>query len=239
MPVELWQSATGITRNWQNLGDLQPYMLNFLENHDEQRIASDFFAGRAEETMAALAVSLLLNTSPFMIYFGEEVGERGLDSEGFSGLDGRTTIFDWWSIPSVQRLRKVIETSDYRNADIPALVKAGLEEGEARVFCEFSGALRLASSDLAINSGTTYDLNYCNVCSDGFNKDKHFAFLRDYEDHTLLIAANFSVRDAEMELTIPKHAFEWMEISRSETLYPGMTVKVKVRAGNYSVVTLI
>ena len=70
-------------------------MLNFLENHDEQRLASDFFAGNPERGNAAMAVSLLLNNAPFMLYFGQEQGERGMDAEGFSGLDGRTSIFDW------------------------------------------------------------------------------------------------------------------------------------------------
>ena len=88
-------SAKGISWNWQFLGDLQPRMLNFLENHDEQRLASDFFAGSPENAYAAMAVSLLLNTAPFMLYFGQEAGERGMDSEGFSGRDGRTSIFDW------------------------------------------------------------------------------------------------------------------------------------------------
>ena len=88
-------SAKGITGNWQYLGDLQPRMLNFLENHDEQRLASDFFAGKPENGYAALAVSLLLNTAPFMLYFGQEQGEREMDEEGFSGRDGRTSIFDW------------------------------------------------------------------------------------------------------------------------------------------------
>ena len=88
-------SATGITRDWQFLGNLQPRMLNFLENHDEQRLASDFFCGSPEKGYAALAVSLLWNTAPFMLYFGQEEGERGMDAEGFSGRDGRTSIFDW------------------------------------------------------------------------------------------------------------------------------------------------
>ena len=73
MPVELWQSATGITRNWQFLSDLEPYMLNFLENHDEQRYTSDFFGKDNSNAFAPLFVSLYLNTAPFMIYFGEEV----------------------------------------------------------------------------------------------------------------------------------------------------------------------
>ena len=95
MPVEQWQSAMKLTWNWQELGSLQPAMLTFLENHDEQRLASDLFCGNAQAGNAALAVSMLLNTAPFMLYFGQEQGERGMDAEGFSGLDGRTSIFDW------------------------------------------------------------------------------------------------------------------------------------------------
>ena len=78
-------------------------MLNFLENHDEQRIASDFFAGNATKALPALIVSACMNTNPMMIYFGQELGEPGMESEGFSGRDGRTTIFDYWSIDSIRR----------------------------------------------------------------------------------------------------------------------------------------
>ena len=234
-----YKSSSEITGCWQSINDMQNHMLNFLENHDEQRFASDFFGCRAQDTMPALAVSLMLNTAPFMIYFGEEVGERGMDTEGFSGTDGRTTIFDWWSIPSVQRLRKIIKSGAYKKAETKALVKAGLMEGEASVFSRFSQSTRLAASDLAISSGTTYDLNYCNTLSEGFDKDRHFAFLRDFEEHTLLIVANFSGTDAKMELSIPEHAFDWMQITKSETLYPGMPIKVNVSAKNFTIITLI
>lgn len=239
MPVELWQSAVGITRNWQYLADLQPYMLNFLENHDEHRFASDFFGKDPLKTFAPLHVSLFLNTAPFMIYFGEEVGEKGMDKEGFSGRDGRTTIFDWWSISSVRRLRKIIENGAYRSLDADALVAGGLERHEAETFVRFAKAVRLAASDPAVTKGTTYDLSYCNFSSDGFNKDRHFAFLRDFEDHTLLIAANFSSSDAAMKIFIPDHAFEWMEISVSENLYPGKTIEVSVPAYSGTVITLV
>ena len=99
--------------------------------------------------------------------------------------------------------------------------------------------MKTASSDAAIGMGTTYDLSYCNFVSDGFNKDKHFAFLRDFEDHTLLIAVNFSDSDANMKLTIPEHAFEWMEIQKSDSLYPGCTLEIPVQAKGYTTVTLI
>ena len=228
MPVELWQSTMGITRSWQFLADLQPYMLNFLENHDEQRFGSDFFGKDAKNTFAPLYVSLFLNTAPFMIYFGEEAGERGMDEEGFSGRDGRTTIFDWWSVGSVRRLRKVIESGDYKSLDVKTLIKAGMKREEAEVFVRFAEATRLAASDPAVTMGTTYDLCYCNLSSDGFDKNRHFAFLRDHEDHTILFACNFSDKEAHIRLTIPEHAFEWMEIPVTEDLYPGKVIEVVI-----------
>ena len=239
MPVELWQSATGITRNWQFLGDLQPYMLNFLENHDEQRFASDFFGKDARNTYAPLYTSLLLNTAPFMIYFGEEVGERGMDEEGFSGRDGRSTIFDWWSIDAVRRLRKVIESGAYKTLDAASIAQNGLTDKEAEVFCRFAEATRFAASDEAVKQGTTYDLCYCNSGSEGFDKDRHFAFLRDHLDHTILVAANFSNREAVMNIVIPDHAFEWMGIPVSEDLYPGKSIRVTVGPMDAKIVNLI
>ena len=239
MPVELWQSATGITRCWQFLGDLQPYMLNFLENHDEQRFASDFFGKKAENTFAPLYVSLFMNTAPFMIYFGEEVGEKGMDHEGFSGCDGRTTIFDWWSVASVLRLRKVIESGAYKTMDVAEISKAGLTEEEAKIFCRFAEATRYAASDEAIRQGTTYDLCYCNSCSDGFDMNRHFVFLRDHLDHTVLVAANFSNREANMKIVIPEHAFEWMGIPVNEDLYPGKEISISIPPMDAKIITLI
>ncbi len=239
MPVELWQSATGITRNWQFLSDLQPYMLNFLENHDEQRFASEFFGKAAGNTFAPLYVSLYMNTAPFMIYFGEEVGECGMDEEGFSGRDGRTTIFDWWSVGSIRRLRKLIASGEYKAASVSRLVKAGLKKEEAQTFMRFSEAVRFAAEDLAISKGTTYDLCYCNQNSEGFDKNRHFAFLRDFEDHTVLVAANFSNREARMQLTIPQHAFEWMKLPVSGDFHPGSVIEVAVPAHDAVRITLI
>ena len=239
MPVELWQSATGITRNWQFLSDLQPYMLNFLENHDEQRFASDFFGKDAYKTFAPLYVSLFLNTAPFMVYFGEEVGEKGMKEEGFSGKDGRTTIFDWWSISSIKRLRQVIKTGEYKTLEVNKLVKAGMKKEEAEVFCKFAKALKFASTDDAIRKGTTYDLCYCNMSADGFDKNRHFAFLRDFEEHTLLVAVNFSGKEAKMKLSIPEHAFEWMGIPVTADMHPGKEIEVTVPPFDGIVLTLV
>ena len=239
MPVELWQSTQGITRNWQSLSDLQPHMLNFLENHDEQRFASEFFGKQAQKTLAPLFVSLYLNTAPFMIYFGEEVGECGMDEEGFSGRDGRTTIFDWWSVGSIRRLRKVIHSGEYKELKRSRLVKAGLKESEADIFLRFAQAIRFASNDPAITKGTTYDLCYCNASADGFNRDRHFVFLRDFEEHTLLVAVNFSNSTSTIKLSIPEHAFEWMEIPQTASLNTRTLINVTVPPMDGAILQLI
>ena len=229
-PVELWQSTAGITTSWQYLGDLQPYMLNFLENHDEQRFCSEFFGKLPSEILPSLYVSLYMNTAPFMIYFGQEVGEKGMDHEGFSGKDGRSSIFDWWSISAVRRLRKVIENRSYMSGRISDLTDTGMTETEAECFLSFANAIRFARSEKAITDGTTYDLCYCNSESEGFDKDRHFVFLRDFQERTVLVAANFSSKDADMKIFIPEHAFEWMEIPVSENLYPGMVFDLHLDA---------
>ena len=160
-------------------------MLNFLENHDEQRFASDFFGRDAGRTFAALGAGLFLNTAPFMVYFGEEIGERGMDAEGFSGRDGRTSIFDWWTIPSIGRLIRYIHK------------KEGLTPHETALLEKWRGFLNMASSVPAVASGRTFDLCYCNQDSPGFDPDRHFAFLRSGGGEVWLFVCDFS-RDAAL-----------------------------------------
>ena len=227
VPVEDWQSAKRITWNWQSLGDLQPYMLNFLENHDEQRFASDFFGCDARNSYAALYTALYLNNAPFMLYAGEEVGERGMDNEGFSGRDGRTSIFDWWAPSSLTRLYKYIHGE-----------KEALAPEEETMLDTYRKALKFAAEDNAVSKGTFYDLCYCNYASDGFNPDRHFAFLRDFEDETLLIVCNFSKNDADMRISIPEHAFNWMKMPESEIFNHTTPVSVHVPATNGVIIKL-
>ena len=87
-----------ITQAWQQCDDIRQHMLYFLENHDEQRLASDFVMGDGWKALPALVVAAILQQNPFMLYAGQEWGERGMDAEGFSGRDGRTTIFDYWAL---------------------------------------------------------------------------------------------------------------------------------------------
>ena len=227
VPVEAWQSTRKITWNWQSLGDLQPYMLNFLENHDEQRFASDFFGKDAGNVFAALYASLYFNRASFMIYSGQEVGERGMYQEGFSGKDGRSTIFDWYTSDKVRKLWR------YIHGDMKAL-----DRKDVALLERYRSALTQATGNRAVISGSTYDLCYCNLSSDGFCVDRHFAFLRDCGDDTVLVACNFSNVDAEMELSIPEHAFQWLELNETETLNHNKPIHLKVPAMDAAVVKL-
>ena len=227
VPVEAWQSTRKITWNWQSLGDLQPYMLNFLENHDEQRFASDFFGKDAGNVFAALYASLYFNRASFMIYSGQEVGERGMYQEGFSGKDGRSTIFDWYTSDKVRKLWR------YIHGDMKAL-----DRKDVALLERYRSALTQATGNRAVISGSTYDLCYCNLSSDGFCVDRHFAFLRDCGDDTVLVACNFSNVDAEMELSIPEHAFQWLELNETETLNHNNPIHLKVPAMDAAVVKL-
>jgi glycosidase len=97
------RSTTDIDAIQQRLTGIQANMLHFLENHDEQRIASRFFAGNPWKAVPAMVISATIDPGPVMIYFGQEVGEPGVGAEGFQGDDGRTTIFDYWGVPEHQK----------------------------------------------------------------------------------------------------------------------------------------
>ena len=226
-PTGEWQSTRRITGNWQFLGDLQPKMLNFLENHDEPRFGSPEICKDPNHCFAALYVSMFLNTAPFMLYFGEEVGERGIDEEGMSGLNNRTTIFDWWKINSVSKLYREIHG------------EKSLDDCSFKLLGKFRAALHIASTEDAVTKGVTYDLCYCNMNSAGFDRDRHFAFLRHYGDSTLLFVSNFSDKDAEIDLWIPEHAFNWLEMKKTTHLNPDEPLHVSVKAYDAVMIRLL
>ena len=189
----------GITQQWQAVGDIQEHMLYFLENHDEQRIASGFFCGRGMCAQPAMIVAATLSTNPVMVYAGQELGEKGMDVEGFSGIDGRTTIFDYWGVKSIQ---------DWANNGKWDGKGLNEEQQELRLF--YKQLLTLARSSKAITEGKMFDLEYAQA--EGFNKHEHYAYLRHCEEETLLIAINFDDKHAEMQIRIPAEAFAYLHI---------------------------
>ncbi len=196
------QSASSITRCWQSLGDLQPRMLNFLENHDEQRIASDFFAGTPEKGRPALLVSALMSRSPFMLYFGQELGERGMDEEGFSGRDGRTSIFDYWTVDTIRRWNNGGKFNKLRLT----LAERDLRDYYVKVLA------RIAPTPL-FGEGLMYDVMYANYENQQFDGHSLYAFLRKTDDALALVIANFSNAPLPASVVLPAHAFEWLDLS--------------------------
>ena len=87
--------ASNISDIWKNLDDNTDKMLRFMENHDEKRLASPHFLNDANAAKPAMALAALMNKSPLMIYSGQACGEPALGAQGYSGDDGRTSIFDY------------------------------------------------------------------------------------------------------------------------------------------------
>lgn len=199
------ESATTITRRWQELDGIGDYMLNFLENHDEQRIASDFFAGDPRKAIPALIVSACMGRNPFMLYFGQELGERGMDEEGFSGRDGRTTIFDYWSMDTVRR---------WRNGG--KFDGSLLTDNERTLQDTYRRVLTLCNTEGALRQGEFFDLMYVNTDNWRFNPHRQYAFIRQWGKEVLLIVVNFDSKPVDVSVNIPPHAFDYLHIPSLE-----------------------
>lgn len=199
------RSAAQLTSCWQTVEGIAPHMLNFLENHDEQRFGSRFYAGDPALVMPSLVVSTMISTGPMMIYAGQELGEQASDAEGYSGHDGRTTIFDYWSIPTVRRW--------FNGGSCDG---AGLTDRERWLRDKYCTVLRLCNSERAIAQGRFFDLMYVNYDNPTLNPHKQFVFLRSYADETLLIAVNFGAVPCDLRINIPQHAFELLGLPQGE-----------------------
>jgi len=181
------RDTNAITWAWQQTDDIASHMLYFLENHDEQRLASDFVCGTAQKALPALVVSVLMRQNPFMFYAGQEWGERGMDAEGFSGKDGRTTIFDYWALNG------------------PAVFSPETLHGTNDIVSYYADVLRIARTEQAVAEGNTFDLMYVNG-----HLRRQYAFLRKHDNDLLLVVANFDDAPVTAAVTIPAHAFSYM-----------------------------
>lgn len=194
-------SASDISRVIRQTERFADNMLYFLENHDEQRIASDFFAEDARKALPAVTIAATIGRNPFMLYFAQELGERGMDAEGFSGKDGRTTIFDYWSLDKMQRR---INDGRYDTTM--------LSEEERLLLESYTRLLHDVCTLPSVIQGNFYNLGYANQNNPYFRPNREFAFLRHTTDEILLVAANFAPHEAEIRVIIPEHAFQTMQI---------------------------
>ncbi|MBP5366528.1 MAG: alpha amylase C-terminal domain-containing protein [Bacteroidales bacterium] len=195
-------SARHITDIWQRTPEISRHMLYFLENHDEQRLASDFFIGNADKAKAGVILTNTFGNGASMIYFGQELGERGMDEEGFSGRDGRTTIFDYWAVDSVQKF--ITGKADKHAKDLRQW---------------YANLLNTVQKHDALAHGKFYDLMWINQ-KIFVDPTKIYTFLRYNDKERFLIALNFSNDDVQTKICIPEHAWQEMGSTWNESLQP-------------------
>ncbi|UKM64352.1 alpha-amylase family glycosyl hydrolase [Flavobacteriaceae bacterium GSB9] len=174
-----------------DLKDIEHHMLHFLENHDEQRLASPDFAGKAEKGKPAMVVSATLSTSPTMIYFGQEVGEDGSEDPGF-GAPTRTSIFDYVGVPAHQRWVNNKQFDGGQSTE---------RESSLRDFYKRLLNFTINSDALMGNYAGIHLYNRKN--SKNYN-DKVLSFVRWSDSEKLLVVSNFDAENnQEFQLKIP------------------------------------
>ena len=186
-----------ITKVWQKeSGDFSERMLRFLENHDEQRIASDQFGKNPSSAFAAMMLSSTLHSGPILLYFGQELGVKPVLSEGFSGNDGRTTIFDYWGVTEMQNF---INNGKFNDDKITK------DQKSIRDF--YKNTLRFATSNKAIREGKFWDLQYLNAYgnSENYIESKVYSYIRYSNDQFLVFIFNFDLnKEIETSVKLPK-----------------------------------
>ncbi|PCI31971.1 MAG: alpha-amylase [Flavobacteriaceae bacterium] len=201
----------------EDLKDIEHHMLHFLENHDEQRLASPDFAVTAENGKPAMVVSTTISTAPTMVYFGQEVGEPGAEDPGF-GDPTRTSIFDYIGVPNHQRWM------NHKKFD-GGLLSA--KENDLRDF--YKRLLNFTISSPAL-MGAYQDIHtYNREHTAGYNH-RLFSFVRYTEDEKLIILTNFDQENSySFDLKIPNTLItEWGLENKSYPLYEALY-------GDYSV----
>lgn len=206
-----------------DVADIASHMLHFLENHDEQRIASPDFAGDAEKGKPALAVSALISSAPTLLYFGQDVGEDGSEETGF-GDPTRTTIFDYAGVPAHQRFMN--------NGKFDA---GQSTEEEKALHSFYKEVMNIAATHSAIN-GRYQSLHALNLSiEDSAYSEQQFAFVREKNDQGFIVIANFSDNaTGPISLTVPVSAIKTS--SNNIALKPLLShegVNLKQEGANY------
>lgn len=211
-----------------DLSDIEHHMLHFLENHDEQRIASPDFAGNAAKGKSAMVVSATSTTAPTMVYFGQEFGEPGAEDLGF-GDPTRTSIFDYGSVPSM------VHWVNNKNFDGGQSTK---EELDLRDFYKRLLNFTINSSALASNYQDIHLYNRQNT--ERYN-DKVLSFMRWSDDEKLIIVSNFNAEDTYgFELQLPENLIKKLNLEDGEyqvtdQLYNQYSSTLKVEEGKAEV----
>ncbi len=210
------------------LADINQHMLHFLENHDEQRIASPEFAGSAVKGKPAMVVSATVDKGPIMVYFGQELGEPGAEDAGF-GNPSRTSIFDYIGVPHHQR---------WMNEGKFDGGKLSSEEKALRDF--YKKLLNFTQTSPAL-AGEYKEIHSHNRNATEWYNDRVFSFARWSDEQKLLVIANFDAGQAfGFELEVPEELVKvWNlkagEIPLTEKIYGNTKPVLIVKEGKAKV----
>jgi len=200
--VEGKGNANHVSAVWQKQEGFGERMLRFMENHDEQRIASDFVGKEAEKALPAMAISAFMGKGPVMVYFGQEFGEKAEGSAGFSGDDGKTTIFDYWNVPGIQKWQSKNLWNDKLLND--KQINLRLEYKKILNFCQ----------NKAIVHGSFFDLQYANQENSHYESINTFSFLRFEKNEKYLFINTFETSQLSLRIVIPYEAWHALGISQ-------------------------
>lgn len=212
----------------EDLKDIEHHMLHFLENHDEQRIASPDFAGNAKKGKPAMVVSATISTSPTMVYFGQEFGEKAEEDLGF-GDPTRTSIFDYGSVPSVVRW---VNNKQFDGGQST--------EAEKNLRDFYKRLLNFTITSDAL-TGDYQDLQHYNQQNTEWYNDKVLSFVRWSDDEKLIIISNFNAENTYgFELQLPEDLVSKLELKDGDyqvedQLYKTYTSTLKVENGKAQV----
>jgi glycosidase len=196
-------STFNITAIQEGQKDIEGNFLHFLENHDEQRIANPEFAGNAMIGKPAMVVSSLINSSPVMIYFGQEVGEDA-DEDGGFGDPSRTSIFDYVGVPAHQR---------WMNDG--AFDGGQLSEDEKDLRNFYVKLLNFASVHSVVN-GDFISLQESNANTENYNS-KLYSFARCTSEESIIVVSNFDAENSyEFELKLDTELVSKMNLEDGE-----------------------
>jgi len=188
----------------EDLKDIEHHMLHFLENHDEQRIASPDFAGSAEKGKPAMVVSATISTSPTMVYFGQELGEPAKEDLGF-GDPTRTSIFDYGSVPSYVRW-----VNDKK-------FDGGQSTSEEKALRDFYKRLLNFTIESSALMGNYADIHAFNQQNTEWYNDKVLSFVRWDENEKLVIVSNFNAENSYgFDLQIPQNIISEWDLTNGE-----------------------
>lgn len=213
---------------FSDLSDIEHHMLHFLENHDEQRIASPDFAGSAEKGKPAMVVSATSTTAPTMVYFGQEFGEPGKEDLGF-GDPTRTSIFDYGSVPSMVRW---VNDKKFDGGQSTS------DELELRDFYKRLLNFTINSSALM---GDYQDIHQYNQQNTEWYNDKVLSFVRWSDDEKLIIISNFNAENSYgFDLQLPEDLVERWQLQNkdyelTDQLYKEYSSILKVENGKAKV----